>query len=143
MIDPSRQLVLRVDLYANYIFLVAIIISLCEIPILMWRLEAGRYVFVMGWFVLLSLGIRRMWTAKIDHDLTSEAAIAGHGLVQIGLPYVAEAIKAKKLVPVLRNFPFEQQWMKMLVPNHRMHIARIQSLCAFIKDGCEKTPPWA
>lgn len=72
-----------------------------------------------------------------------EAALAGHGLVQIGLPYVADAIKAKKLVQVLRQFPFEQQWMKMLVPDHRMHIARVRSLCEFIKAGCETTPPWA
>jgi DNA-binding transcriptional LysR family regulator len=70
-------------------------------------------------------------------------AIAGHGLVQISVPAVADAIAARKLVPVLRNFPLEQQWMKMLVPEHRMHIGRIQLFYEFIKAGCEKTPPWA
>jgi hypothetical protein len=33
--------------------------------------------------------------------------------------------------------------MKMLVPEHRMHIGRIQLFYEFIKAGCEKTPPWA
>jgi hypothetical protein len=72
MIDRSRQLVIRVDLYASYIFLIAIVISICEIPVLMWRLDVGRYVLPIGWLALLGLGVRRMWTAKMQHDLTTE-----------------------------------------------------------------------
>lgn len=83
MIDPSRQLVLRVDLYANYVFLVAIVISICEIPVLMWRLEAGHYIVPLGWSVLLALGIRRMWMVKIDHDLTSRLQVYKIVLISI------------------------------------------------------------
>jgi hypothetical protein len=75
MIDRSRQLVIRVDLYFGYIFVAAILISACEIPLLAIRTEAARYVLPVGWLALLSFAAARMWQTKITHGLTSELQV--------------------------------------------------------------------
>lgn len=68
----SRQLVLRSELYRDYLLGIVVIVSILEIPVFLWRLEVAKYVLPVGWLVLLILGIRRMWLVKIENDLTSE-----------------------------------------------------------------------
>jgi|ERR1700712_3667741 hypothetical protein len=75
MIDKSKQLVLRVDLYFSYVLLVACFIAACEVPLLAIWIGASRYLMPVGWLILLTLAIRRMWAAKTEHDLTSDLQV--------------------------------------------------------------------
>jgi hypothetical protein len=75
MIDKSKQLIIRVDLYFGYILIAAIFISICEIPLLAIRVGAARYLLPIGWLALLFFATARMWKAKIEHDLTSELQV--------------------------------------------------------------------
>ena len=71
MVDKSKQLALRVDLYFVHILTAALIISVCELPLLMLRIEAARLVFLAGWGVLLFVTMRRMLNVMAVHGLTS------------------------------------------------------------------------
>jgi hypothetical protein len=72
MVDKSKQLIIRIDLYFGYIFLAAVVISILEIPVLAIWLEAAKYILFVGWLVLLFSATARMWKVKIEHDLTSD-----------------------------------------------------------------------
>ncbi|MBR0896868.1 hypothetical protein JQ616_18055 [Bradyrhizobium tropiciagri] len=72
MVDKARQLVARVDLYGNYLVSMALVVSLCEFPFLAWRLDLARLILPLGWAAMLVLGIKRMWTIKVEHQLTAE-----------------------------------------------------------------------
>jgi len=71
MVDKSKQLVIRVDLYFGYILIVALIISVCELPLLALWIQTARYVFPVGWLLLLLISTRKMWRVKVEHGLTS------------------------------------------------------------------------
>ena len=75
MIDKSKQLVIRVEFYIYYLFNLAVVISVFEVPFFFWRPDVARYVFPIGWLVLFALGIRRMWLVKIENGLTSELQV--------------------------------------------------------------------
>jgi hypothetical protein len=72
MIDKSKQLVTRVDLYGSYLVTMTLVVGICELPLLVWRLETAMIVLPVGWTIVLVLGIRRMWEAKTEHRLTPE-----------------------------------------------------------------------
>jgi hypothetical protein len=72
MVDKSKQLVTRLDLYGSYLVSITVVVSICELPIVMWWLDLSRYVLPVGRLILLVLGIKRMWLAKSDNGLTSE-----------------------------------------------------------------------
>ena len=72
MVDKTRQLVARVDLYGNYLVSMVPVVSLCEFPFLAWRLDLARFVLPLGWATMLALGIKKMWTIKVEHQLTAE-----------------------------------------------------------------------
>ena len=72
MIDKSKQLVVRVDLYFGYIFVVAIVVSICEMALLAAWLDAAKFILSIGWLVLLLLATARIWKAKVEYNLTSD-----------------------------------------------------------------------
>jgi hypothetical protein len=65
MVDKSKQLALRVDLYFVHILAAALIISVCELPLLIHRIEAA------GWGVLLFVTVWRMLNVTAVHGLNS------------------------------------------------------------------------
>ena len=71
LVDKSKQLALRVDLYFAYILISAIIISICELPLLVLRIEAARLIFLAGWGLLLFVTMRRMLKVTAVHGLNS------------------------------------------------------------------------
>jgi hypothetical protein len=75
MFDKSKQLVIRVDLYFGYILSAAVVVSVCEMPLLALRIEAARYILPFGWLALLLFAVTRMWNTKITHGLTSELQV--------------------------------------------------------------------
>jgi hypothetical protein len=83
VVDKSKQLASRVDLYGGYLFASALLISACEIPILFWSLAFAKFILPIGWLTFAALGVRQMWKAKADHGLSSELGIikVGVGLI--------------------------------------------------------------
>src|SRR5438309_1335197 len=75
MIDKSKQLVIRVDLYFVPVLIAALVISICELPLLALWIELARYFISIGWLLLLSFAIKTMLKAKIEHQLTSDLQI--------------------------------------------------------------------
>ncbi|MCC8941026.1 hypothetical protein H8A99_32485 [Bradyrhizobium sp. Arg68] len=72
MVEKTKQLVTRVDLYGNYLASMVLVVALCEFPLLAWRLELARLVLPLGWATMLVLGIQHMWQMKRQHQLTAE-----------------------------------------------------------------------
>jgi len=119
MIDKSRQLVTRTDLYANYLIALTLIVSISELPLLMWRFDLARYVLPLGWLIILLLGTKRMWRAKTDNELTSElqlikvivglliaagcAAYTYHVIESIGTVHVDQIADVGRLVLVVNG----------------------------------------
>ncbi len=56
------------------------------------------------------------------------AACDGHGIVQLALPSVADALQAGRLVPVLAPFPLVERWVKIMVPSARLELVRVKRL---------------
>ena len=71
MVDKSKQLALRVDLYFVHMLIAALISSIAELSLLMLRIEAARFVFLAGWGLLLFVTMRRMLNVTAMHGLTS------------------------------------------------------------------------
>jgi hypothetical protein len=71
MVDRSKQLALRVDLYFVHTSIAALILSIGELSLLMLRIEAARFVFLAGWGILLFVTMRRMLNVTAMHGLTS------------------------------------------------------------------------
>ena len=71
MVDKSKQLALRVDLYFVHILIAAVIISVGELSLLTLRVESARFIFLVGWGLLLFVAMRRMLNVTAVHGLTS------------------------------------------------------------------------
>lgn len=80
MVDKSKQLATRVDLYGNYLFASSLLISACELPILFWSLAFAKFILPIGWLTFAALGMRRMWKAKTDRGLNSELNVLKVGV---------------------------------------------------------------
>jgi hypothetical protein len=105
MIDKSKQLIIRVDLYFGYIFVIAIVISVLELPFLAIWLEAAKYMLPAGWLLLLYLATARMWKVKIEHDLTSDLQvykIIAYCILVVVCSSISYAF-AVRLAPALSN----------------------------------------
>ena len=63
-----------------------------------------------------------------DEGYLCTAARDGHGIVQLALPVVAEALQAGHLVPVLEPFSLVERWVKIMVPAARLELTRVKLL---------------
>lgn len=63
-----------------------------------------------------------------DEGYLCAAARDGHGIVQLALPIVAEALRAGQLVPVLSEFSLVERWVKIMVPTARLELTRVKLL---------------
>lgn len=63
-----------------------------------------------------------------DQDYLCAAALDGHGIVQLALPAVADALEAGQLVPVLEQFSLVERWLKIMVPTARLELTRVKLL---------------
>jgi hypothetical protein len=44
---------------------------------------------------------------------------------------------------VLESYQPPERWVKMLIPEPRMQVARINALAQFLKEASSPAPPWA
>lgn len=63
-----------------------------------------------------------------DEGYLCAAARGGHGIVQLALPIVADALQAGELVPVLPQFSLVERWVKIMVPTARLELTRVKLL---------------
>ncbi|WP_407732897.1 LysR family transcriptional regulator [Pseudomonas citronellolis] len=63
-----------------------------------------------------------------DEGYLCAAARDGHGIVQLALPVVADALRAGELVPVLEAFSLVERWVKIMVPAARLELTRVKLL---------------
>jgi DNA-binding transcriptional LysR family regulator len=63
-----------------------------------------------------------------DEGYLCAAARDGHGIVQLALPIVADALEAGELVPVLDGFSLVERWVKIMVPAARLELTRVKLL---------------
>ncbi|MEN0106768.1 MAG: LysR substrate-binding domain-containing protein, partial [Pseudomonas sp.] len=63
-----------------------------------------------------------------DEGYLCAAARDGHGIVQLALPVVADALAAGQLVPVLEEFALVERWVKIMVPAARLELTRVKLL---------------
>ncbi|VVO21995.1 LysR family transcriptional regulator [Pseudomonas fluorescens] len=63
-----------------------------------------------------------------DEGYLCAAARDGHGIVQLALPIVADALQAGELVPVLEEFSLVERWVKIMMPTARLELTRVKLL---------------
>jgi DNA-binding transcriptional LysR family regulator len=78
-----------------------------------------------------------------DGQVLLRAALAGNGIALLSEYLTAPRLAAGELVPVLESYQPPERWVKMLIPEARMQLARISALAQFLKDAFSPSPPWA
>jgi DNA-binding transcriptional LysR family regulator len=78
-----------------------------------------------------------------DGQVLLAAARAGNGIALLSEYLVAHALKTGELVPVLNTYSPPELWVKALIPEARMPVARIHALVEFLKSAFSPQPPWA
>lgn len=77
-----------------------------------------------------------------DAQLLLGAVISGSGIGAMSDYLVAQPIKEGLLVSLLEDFPLPTAWLRVLVPENRMQISRVQALLAYLRIQFTPLPPW-
>jgi DNA-binding transcriptional LysR family regulator len=78
-----------------------------------------------------------------EAQLVAAAAIAGNGIAVLGDYLALPAVRAGTLVQVLPKHPLPELWLKALVPENRIHAARLQALLSTLRRALAPRPPWS
>lgn len=78
-----------------------------------------------------------------DGQVLLRAALAGNGIALLSEYLTAPRLKAGELVPVMPNYQTPELWVKILIPETRMQVARISALAEFLKEAFSPLPPWS
>ncbi|HWK45200.1 MAG TPA: LysR family transcriptional regulator [Stellaceae bacterium] len=76
-----------------------------------------------------------------DGQVLLAAARAGNGIALLSSYIVLPALRSGALVPVLETFSPPEIWIKALIPENRMPVARIRALVDFLAANFAP-PPW-
>jgi DNA-binding transcriptional LysR family regulator len=77
-----------------------------------------------------------------DIQVIVAAAQDGSGIAVLSKLIAKQALKNGTLVPVLKEFPLPDHWLKAFVPKSRIGLARVQALLNAIRGAFSPTPPW-
>lgn len=75
-------------------------------------------------------------------ELLREAAVAGLGIVILPTFIAAPAIEAKTLVPILLDYPLEENGLHIVMPPGRATTARVRALVEFLAARFGPEPSW-
>lgn len=78
-----------------------------------------------------------------DGQVLLRAALAGNGIALLSEYLTAPRLAAGELVPVLMSYATPELWVKVLIPETRMQVARIGALAEFLKQAFSPLPPWS
>ncbi|MES2945649.1 MAG: LysR family transcriptional regulator [Pseudomonadota bacterium] len=70
-----------------------------------------------------------------EAQLLLSAALAGNGIAILGAYLATPALRAAALVPVLGDYPITDLWLKALVPESRIQVARVQALLRWLQTS--------
>lgn len=69
-----------------------------------------------------------------DGQLILSAALSGNGIARLS-GYLCEShLQAGTLVPLLADYPIKQLWLKVLIPESRLQVARVQELLRWTRS---------
>ncbi len=77
-----------------------------------------------------------------DYYTLLAGARAGAGVAILPTYLARQAADYGILVPLMRDYPLRERWLKALVPSHRLAVPRVQALITWIQDALGETPPW-
>jgi DNA-binding transcriptional LysR family regulator len=69
-----------------------------------------------------------------EGQLILSAALSGHGIARLSSYLCESHLRADSLVPVLEGYPVKQLWLKALVPESRIQVARVQELLRWTRS---------
>jgi len=78
-----------------------------------------------------------------DGQVLLRAALAGNGIALLSEYLAAPRLATGELVSVLESYQPPERWVKMLIPEARMQVARVSALAQFLKEAFSPAPPWA
>jgi DNA-binding transcriptional LysR family regulator len=78
-----------------------------------------------------------------DGQVLLRAALAGNGIALLSEYLTAPRLATGELVPVLQAYELPELWVKVLIPEARMQVARISALVEFLKASFSPGPPWS
>ena len=88
----------------------------------------------------VSVEIRPKLSAN-DGQLLANAALAGDGIALLSNYIALPSLRSGALVPVLEGFTVPDRWIKALIPESRMKVARVKALLNFLASSFSP-PPW-
>ena len=77
-----------------------------------------------------------------DGQVLLASARAGNGVALLSEYVALPSLRRGDLVAVLEAFPSPEIWLKVLVPDGRMHVSRIRALAEFLVESFTPLPPW-
>ena len=77
-----------------------------------------------------------------DGQVLLRAARAGNGIALLSEYLILPSLRAGELVTVLPDYFPPEIWVKILIPEARMRIARVHALAEFLKKAFSPSPPW-
>ncbi|MFT3717748.1 LysR family transcriptional regulator [Pseudorhodoferax sp.] len=72
-----------------------------------------------------------------EGQLLLSSALAGHGIARLGAYLCDRHVRAGALVPLLPGYTIKPLWLRALVPDSRIQVARVQALVQWLKDALE------
>ncbi len=75
-----------------------------------------------------------------EAQLLLSAALAGNGIAILGTYLAGPALQTGALVPVLQDYPMAELWLKALVPENRIQVARVQALLRWMQASLAHGP---
>ena len=88
----------------------------------------------------VTVGLQPRMSAN-DGQVLLAAARAGNGIALLSNYVAAGSLRDGTLVRLLQDFPVPEIWVKALVPESRLSIARVQALLAFLQTAFA-SPGW-
>lgn len=68
-------------------------------------------------------------------------ALAGDGIARLGAYLCEEHLKSGALIPMLTGYTIKTLWLKALIPESRIQVARVQALVQFLKLSLGQVAP--
>lgn len=77
-----------------------------------------------------------------EAQLLLSAALQGNGIAILGAYLVAPELQKGTLLPLLTEYPMADLWLRALIPESRVQIARVQALMQWLKSRLSPVAPW-
>jgi DNA-binding transcriptional LysR family regulator len=89
----------------------------------------------------LNINIRAKFAATESFSLLA-AACAGDGITFVPEFLAQDALRSGALVTILDDHPAVERWVKVLVPEARAGVPKVQALLEWIRSEFTPVPPW-